>query len=102
MLIKGSSSDACEGRIVGALKLPTFAERDKDAKDESRWAVEFPCRTLGENWETNRPAIGIMDQELPAGYFQPREAWTVDLEEGLFVKTPPNTVVCARFNDSGD
>jgi hypothetical protein len=103
LLIKERGKDRCDGIIVGALKLPPFPpERHRNAPDESRWAVEFECRVLGRHWSQNLPAIGIVDQELPEGYFKPIRAWRVDTKKGVFVELEPGLVSCARFSDSGD
>lgn len=102
LLVKEQGKDECDGVIVGALKLPSFRERHHDAPDESRWAVEFECRVLGRHWSQNLPAIGIVDQELPQGYFKPIRAWSVNTENGVFAAVDPDLVVCARFSDTGD
>lgn len=64
--------------------------------------MNLECRALGRHWHDNRPAVGIVDSELPRGYYQPREAWDVDLDSGAFKKAAPYQVICARFSDSGD
>lgn len=103
LLIKEQGKDHCNGIIVGALKLPLFPPvRHRAAPDESKWAIEFECRFLGRHWSQNIPAIGIVDQELPQGFFQPIKAWKVDTKKGDFIPVAPDHVICARFSDSGD
>jgi hypothetical protein len=102
LLIKENGKNFCDAQVVSALHLPVNLERNTEAPDESRWSVEFDCRYLGRYWSDNKQAFGIVDQQLPRGYFSPRQAWLVDPATASIRPVAPEQVLCARFSNSGD
>jgi hypothetical protein len=101
LVVRTDGPKPCDGVVASVMPLPVLAQIGPSSPETPHWYIEFECRYLGRHWSADEPAIGIVDGQLPEGYFLPHSAWRLNVSDLTFEPVASDLVVCARFFDSG-